>query len=337
MRPNPPSVRARRRFRVAAFAVAALAIAATALVVTRAGGPGDGARRERRETELLLGVATPSGPRATDELDAFGEIAGRDVQIVSWYQHFTSMTFDRDAVEKVTARGALPLITLEPWNSKHGVDQPEYSLERIASGAFDDELTSWAVDARDWGGRVLLRFAHEMNGDWYPWSERTNGNEAGDYVDAWRHVHALFERAGAGNVEWVWSPNVAYQGSTPFEDLYPGDGYTDWVALDGYNFGTSSERHEWESFPEVYDESLDAMARVAPGKPLLIAEIGSSEHGGDKAAWILDMFEQLAYRPEVTGIIWFNIEKRADWPLSTSDDAARAFGVGLASAAPGPS
>jgi hypothetical protein len=312
-----------------------VAVGATVLVMT-GGDDGDG-RRTRRETELLLGVATPSGPRAAGELDSFEQIAGRPVQIVSWYQHFTAMTFDRDAVEKVTARGALPLVTLEPWNSKRGVHQPEYSLRRIASGAFDDELAAWARDAKAWGGRLLLRFAHEMNGDWYPWSERVNGNEPGDYVHAWRHVHDVFDRVGADNVEWVWSPNVSYPGSTPFEELYPGDDYTDWVALDGYNFGTGSgdpSRRAWRTFGRVFDDSIDAMIELAPDKPLLIAEVGCAEQGGDKAAWITDMFEQLAYRPEVTGIVWFNIEKRADWPLSTSAAAAQAFGRGLASAAP---
>jgi beta-mannanase len=315
-------------------------IAASALVIALSE---DGDGRTRRETELLLGVATPSGPRASDELDAFEEIAGRDVQIVSWYQHFTAMTFDRDAVEKVTGRGALPLVTLEPWNSKHGVDQPEYRLRRIASGDFDEELTAWAEDAKEWGGRVLLRFAHEMNGDWYPWSERVNGNRPGDYVDAWRHAHAVFAEVGADNVEWVWSPNVEYQDAASFEDLYPGDDVTDWVALDGYNFGTGSEhgtgsqRQEWETFEQVFDDSLRTMQRIAPAKPLLIAEIGCAEQGGDKAAWILDMFDQLAYRPEVDGIVWFNIEKRADWPLTTSAAAQQAFGRGLESAAPDPS
>ena len=94
-------------------AAAIVAIAATALVVTRSTERGDDdADRPRRDTELLLGVATPSGPRASDDLDAFERIAGRHVQIVSWYQHFTTMEFDRDAVDKVTERGALPLITL---------------------------------------------------------------------------------------------------------------------------------------------------------------------------------------------------------------------------------
>jgi beta-mannanase len=317
--------------------LAAVAIGATVLVVAASGDGEDEPRRARRGTELLLGVATPSGPRATGELDAFAQIAGRDVQIVSWYQHFTSMAFDRDAVQKVTARGAIPLVTLEPWDSKKGVEQPDYRLRRIASGAYDDELTAWAEDAREWGGRILLRFAHEMNGDWYPWSEQVNGNRPGDYVVAWRHVHDVFDRAGADNVEWVWSPNVAYEGSTSFDGLYPGDDYTDWVALDGYNFGTGtadSSRRAWKTFDQVFDDSLRAMERLAPDKPLLIAEVGCAEQGGDKAAWITDMFEQLAYRPDVTGIVWFNIEKRADWPLTTSVAAALAFRHGLASAAP---
>jgi beta-mannanase len=39
-----------------------------------------------------------------------------------------------------------------------------------------------------------LRFAHEMNGKWQPWSPGVNGNTAARYVIAWRHVHHIFRR-----------------------------------------------------------------------------------------------------------------------------------------------
>ena len=331
-----PSLLGRRRRWAAFITLVVLAIGTT--LVARDAKSGDdadgGARRERRETELMLGVATPSGPRANDELDAFEQLVGHDVQIVSFYQSFASGSFDHDGASSITARGAIPMVTWEPWDSKKGVDQPAFTLKRIASGEFDEEMSRFANDVKNWGGRVLLRFAHEMNGDWYPWSERTNGNKAGDYVKAWRHVHGVFERVGASNVEWVWSPNVTYDGSTSLEDLYPGDDDTDWVALDGYNFGTSSSKHTWDSFDHVFGASLDELERIAPDKPVLIAEVGCSEQGGDKAAWITDMFDQLAHRPDVAGVVWFDIDKRADWRLTTSDAAVSAFAAGLLAAAP---
>jgi beta-mannanase len=289
----------------------------------------------RRENELVLGVATRSGPKANKELDDFERTAGQAVRIVTYYDAWSNAKdFDREGAESVTARGAVPLVTWEPWNPRNGLDQPDYRLRRIATGAFDDYITRWANGAKAWGGRVLLRFGHEMNGDWYPWTERTNGNGPGDYVAAWRHVHDLFDQVGATNVEWVWSPNVAYAGSTSLDELYPGDDRTDWVALDGYNFGTTSPKHGWESFEHIFASSIDDVRRIAPDKPLLIAEVGCTEEGGNKAAWITDMFERLARRPEVVGIVWFNIDKQTDWRVTSSRAAAAAFANGLAAAGP---
>src|SRR5206468_3672998 len=101
----------------------------------------------------------------------------------------------------------------------------------IASGAWDAYITRWAQAARTWGKPMRLRFAHEMNGNWYPWAEGVNGNVAGDYVKAWKHVRAIFWSVGATNVTWVWSPNIVYPGSTPLAGLYPGDTYVGEVGV----------------------------------------------------------------------------------------------------------
>ena len=71
-----------------------------------------------------------------------------------------------------------------------------------------------------------------MNGDWVPWGLGVNGNTARDYVAAWRHLVTVFAEEGASNVRWVWSPNVNPDGYLPFERLYPGDRWVDWLALD---------------------------------------------------------------------------------------------------------
>ena len=76
-----------------------------------------------------------------------------------------------------------------------------------------------------------------MNGWWRPWSEQANGNHPGEFVAAWRHVVDIFRAQGATNVTWVWCPNIVGPKSQ-LTGLYPGDNYTDWVCMDGYNWGT---------------------------------------------------------------------------------------------------
>jgi hypothetical protein len=230
----------------------------------------------------------------------------------------------------VRARGAVPLVTWEPWAWGGGLNQPAYSLDRIAAGDFDARITQWGQELAAWGYPVQLRFAHEMNGDWYPWAEGVNGNEAGDYVQAWRHVHDVMAATGAPNVSWVWSPNVPYWGSTDLAGLYPGAGYVDVVGLDGYNWGTSVSWSGWILPQDLFAPGIAQLRSLAPGVPILIAETASSEAGGSKAAWNTDLVSYLAAQPDVMGFVWFHMQKEADWRINSSDASAAAFNSALA-------
>ena len=95
------------------------------------------------------------------------------------------------------------LLTWEPWAWGSGTSQPAYSLDRITAGDFDSYLRQWGQALADWGHPVMLRFGHEMNGNWYPWSEQLNGNGPGDYVAAWRHIHDVVASTGTSNVTWL--------------------------------------------------------------------------------------------------------------------------------------
>jgi beta-mannanase len=128
----------------------------------------------------------------------------------------------------------------------------------------------------------------------------------------------------------VWSPNVSYPGSTALGGLFPGDGYVDWTALDGYNRG-STAASGWQSFEQVFGPSI-AQVRALSGRPLMLAEIGSAEQGGDKAAWIADYFTRLADRPAIRGFVWFNHDKEADWRIQSSRPSRLAYARGVAAA-----
>ena len=278
---------------------------------------------------LRFGVATTGGPLASAELDEVSRLAGESPSSVLFYKDFLQAP-PINEMNAVRARGAVPLVTWEPWAWGGGLDQPAYSLDRIAAGDFDARITQWGQALAAWGYPVQLRFAHEMNGDWYPWAEGVNGNEAGDYVQAWRHVHDVMAATGASNVSWVWSPNVPYWGSTDLSGLYPGAGYVDIVALDGYNWGTSASWSGWISPQDLFAPGIAQLRSLAPGVPILIAETASSEAGGSKAAWNTDLVSYLAAQPDVMGFVWFHMQKEADWRINSSDASASAFNSALA-------
>jgi hypothetical protein len=278
---------------------------------------------------LRFGVATAGGPLAGSELDEVAQLAGESPSSVLFYEDFLQAPPITE-MNAVRARGAVPLITWEPWAWGGGLSQPAYSLDRITAGDFDAHITQWGQALAAWGQPVQLRFAHEMNGNWYPWAEGVNGNQSGDYVQAWRHVHDVVAATGAGNVSWVWSPNVPYYGSTDLAGLFPGVGYVNVVALDGYNWGTSASWSGWISPQDLFAPGIAQLRALAPGVPILIAETASSESGGSKAAWNTDLVSYLAAQPDVMGFVWFHLQKETDWRINSTDASAAAFKSALA-------
>lgn len=246
---------------------------------------------------------------------------------------------DPAALEAMSADGRVPLLTWEPWKAQeHGstspdgavTDQPEYRLTRIADGAFDDYVREWARKLREFGDTVYLRPMHEMNGDWYPWSGVVNGNTPEDYVAAWQHLHDVFREEGADNVHWVWSPLVDdVPSENNFEQYWPGSRHVDVLAVDGYNWGAEVPGHGgWRSFNEVFGDAYGRLTALGP-EPVWLAEVGSDAAGGDKAAWVRDMFASTGYE-RLEAIVWFNDDKERDWRLTSPPEAADAAAAALA-------
>lgn len=271
--------------------------------------------------------------------DAFAERVGRMPAVIMWYQPWAADNhwpqLRPGVLAGVAARGATPLITWNPWYLDGPVEQPDFALATISAGRHDDYIATWARGLASYGARVYLRFAPEMNGDWSPWCAGVNGNTAADYITAWRYLHDRFAAAGATNVRWVWCPNVS--SITPMAQLYPGDAYVDWVALDGFNWGPGMDwGTTWRSFAEVFEASYLELTTIT-SKPMLIGETGSAEQGGDKAAWITEAFRQVpASFPAIRAVVWYNVNQRSlgrDWRVESSAAALRAFQTVAQSAA----
>jgi hypothetical protein len=275
---------------------------------------------------VRFGISAPQVPWSSGEIERISAAAGARPTLL---QYFVKWTVDvrPAAIEASYERGALPMISWEPWAGlQAGMDQPTYSLSKIANGSHDKYVTRFATAIRDQRRPVAIRFAHEMNGHWYPWSERRSGNIPGDFIRAWRHVHDVFRKVGATNVIWVWSPNIIRPvPRVSLRSLYPGDAYVDWVGLVGYAVNETTAG-------AVFDPTI-AKLRKFTKRPLVITETGAKQ-GSGKPRWITDFFAWMSRHPDVIGFVWFEFSREeggsADWRFAKDRATAAAFKAGLA-------
>ena len=156
-------------------------------------------------------------------------------------------------IEQVAGVGGQALITLEPHGGLSTVTD-------VAAAELADLLAGYWVDH---GVPTFVRFAHEMNGSWYPWSQQPAA-----YIDAFRLVADAVHRHAPASA-MVWAPNqgggypfgggahAAPPGSVhaaaldtdgdgllgatddPYAPYYPGDDAVDWVGVSLYHWGRS--------------------------------------------------------------------------------------------------
>ncbi len=283
-----------------------------------------------------------TGLSISNDLNAinnFEKNSGKKVSVLLFYQAWRAadgeQKFPVGWMNFVRNQGSIPQITWEPWIGKAyplANNEPEFALKNIIAGNFDGYIKQWAQAARAWRNPFFLRFAPEMNGAWTPWSEGVNGNKAGEFVQAWRHVYTIFKAVGATNVTWMWCPNINYPGSTNISELYPGDAYVDWTGMDGFNWGTTTQHSKWLTFSQVFSSTYNNILTIT-NKPIMIAETGCVEKGGDKAAWITNAYSiELPERfPLVKAVVWFDQFTQQDWRIESSPTAQQAFAQAMQS------
>jgi len=261
-----------------------------------------------------LGVSNFSLVTTPGAFVAWTAANGQRPRIVNWYQQWLSgeRRFRPDWAHNVASAGAIPMITWEPWSApageKHVAIQPDINLQRIADGAQDHYIRSWARQIAAYKAPIMIRLMHEMNGTWYPWGVQVNGNTPALYKLAWRHVHDIFTEAGARNVSWIWSINnlERIDGEDHHIDAYyPGKHYVDWVSTSGFNWGTAYSWSSWRTADPLYRDTYRALSHF--DKPIMISEIGTTTAGGDARAWIRQTFTRLRTGyPKLKAVLWYD-------------------------------
>lgn len=178
----------------------------------------------------------------------------------------------------------------------------------MLDGQYDDYLAEYARRLKEFNHPVLFRLNNEMNGDWCWYSAYYTGKDADLYIALWRYIQTVFANHGVDNVIWVWNPHDLSRPDFKWNHYlmyYPGDEYVDLIGLTGYNTGTYFPGERWREFKDIYTPLYSEYASLF-NKPFLITEFGSNSVGGDKAAWIRGMFDQMADFPRIKAAIWWS-------------------------------
>jgi hypothetical protein len=244
-------------------------------------------------------------------VDDWARCVGAAPQMVAKFEAFSHRgTIDPWLAQVQRAGIRRMLVSWEPWapvpaswgTALQARPQPGYRNSDIARGAQDRYILRFAHSLARFPGVVYLRFAHEMNGYWYPWSHGPR-----EYVYAWRRMVRVFAAAGARNVRFVWSvnPNL-YEGERAWRRglraYWPGSRYVDAVGATMINFGGA------KTYPVASFVPRLEWLHERYGKPVMLPEVNTAYEG--RLQWLQDLRAMLAGAPWISGLVWSQLPSR---------------------------
>ncbi|WP_074445266.1 glycoside hydrolase family 26 protein [Saliniramus fredricksonii] len=218
----------------------------------------------------------------------------------------------RHRLDQARASGRIMMVTVEPFtrapNWRDGGDQ---LFQEILRGGYRDEISTICGTLGDFGGRVLVRWGHEMEKPTgrYPWARR----DARGYQAAFRHFVDQCRRM-APETRYVWSP----VGERNMGAYYPGPAHVDFVGVSLWGLQSYDERFHRgvRDFPASFREKYDRAARF--GKSVIIAELGVSGDRNYRENWLRSLFETLARSESfraLRAVVYFNDKEPHYWPF----------------------
>jgi PKD repeat protein len=199
----------------------------------------------------------------------------------------------------------------------------DMSFADVAAGRADRRIDRQAAYLKaNFTEKVFVALNHEMEPEVNP--AAGSGRTAADFAAMHRHVHDRFAAQGVDNIVWV----VTYMGfprwvTQPwFDQLYPGDAYTDWVAWDPYS-ATDNGYRDYGGLLNTTSGSRDPaftgmynkLTKLHPGKPLMLSEFGVFHTPGKpgavatrKADFYDSVAAQLDRYPAIKALVKFDTE-----------------------------
>jgi hypothetical protein len=281
-----------------------------------------------------------------EKIEGFEKLVGKHQAIVACSSYWGEQSFPTANLQLIWDHGSVPLLFWSPWDRPYNEDQgpDKFSLANIAAGKWDTYIDHWADAAKAFGHPVMVSFANEMNGEWFPWSGNFFGGDKeiagfdpppyngpeylrGGYLTWWgslgfpRHVGPeLFKAAyrhlvdrvrarGATNVIWVFhfmNYSMPQEMWNLIANYYPGDNYVDWLGMSVY--GQQYVEDNWSSFQPLLDWPYSEITALAPNKPIMLAEwgIGEFPQFGSKSGFISEAFRVIRRYPKIKAAVFWN-------------------------------
>lgn len=198
---------------------------------------------------------------------------------------------------------------------------------------------------------VSLSMAHELSGNWYPWS--VNAGNVANFKTAWRRFYNIVteELKSKGRKAWVTlNHNFDIVADISVQTMDPGLAYYDWLGVDIYNMWWGGTREGGLNTQAAWDANFNAMKGTNPrgpnawftyatqiGKPLCVPEWGLNPQVYiDSPFFITTMRNFLAtkapvdpYNPgagRLAGDAYFNAWPQTRlWPSTSVPNSAAAY------------
>lgn len=277
----------------------------------------------------IVGAMETSLPQSTAVVNSVTAIFGKKINSANVFDNVGTTSYQSpiNAIRTGASHVMTTLITLQPRNGSSAINDPAFSLATIIAGDHDAKLCQFAQDTATSARPTIVRFLHEMNGNWYPWAAGVNGNTPAQYVEAYRRVHDIFKQAGATNASIMWSPNGVSKLTNNVADFFPGNRYLDVAGPDVYNVDNHANA------AALFGETVNQI-RALTKAPIFFAETGAHT-GTNRTAFISSLFEYTRANEDVIGFTYMQITKAADgasgdYELVSGTSAATAFQAGMA-------
>ena len=226
----------------------------------------------KHDIELAL-AGDPNNTTVPDQLNLFQKEAGNKIHIVNVFTNLNDGNLESlktQSLSNIAHIDSDPMITFELFTGSDDKDV----LSRYNNGEFDkytDKLVSilaeFLAKPENQNREVYLRFLHEPNGNWYPWSQDPSGFEK-----AFERFSNKIRRQfpSSDRVKIILNMNHKSWGKHGLSDfLTPKNlANADMVGVDGYIDAPSQT-------PEsVFSEFFEYLESNNISKPVSISEFG---------------------------------------------------------------
>src|SRR5919204_1171304 len=294
-----------------------------------------------------------------ETIESFETMVGKHQAIIASSSYWGEQNFPTANLNVIWRHGSVPLVFWSPWDRPYAQNRgpDRFSLSAIIAGTWDSYIDRWADAAKAFGKPMIVVFANEMNGDWFPWSGIYYGGEEWDdraenwkgpenFRRAYRHVVDRVRARGASNIKWMFHTNNY---SYPLDTwnfapaYYPGADYVDWLGLSVYGQQFKDEPNP--DIPSLVDWPYQELCGLDPKKPIMIAEWATGEFsrsfgegsGMRKPEWISQALQAFRTRyPRVKAAVywherWQNPDQTySNLRVNSSVEALEAYRAGVA-------